>query len=85
MPYYIGPPPQNPLTRIIATIIAALMLVGAFMLGLVALLILGGVAYFGLASLGAALSAGLPMLIFFRVQQAMAIALAMPNGTALIR
>jgi hypothetical protein len=44
MPYYLGPPPQNPLSRIAATIVAALMLVGAFMLGLVALLILGGVA-----------------------------------------
>jgi hypothetical protein len=44
MPYYLGPPPQNPLSRIIATIVAALMLVGAFMLGLVALLVLGGIA-----------------------------------------
>jgi hypothetical protein len=44
MPYYLGPPPQNPLTRIIATIIAALTLVGAIMLGLVALLVIAGLA-----------------------------------------
>ena len=29
MPYYISPPPQNPLTRIIAAIIAVFALVGA--------------------------------------------------------
>jgi hypothetical protein len=43
MPYYISPPPQNPLTRIIAAIIAAFVLVGAFMIGMVALLIVAGV------------------------------------------
>ena len=44
MPNYLNPPPQGPLARIIATIIAVFALVGAFMLGLVALLVIGGVA-----------------------------------------
>ena len=43
MPYYISPPPQGPLTRIIAAIIAAFVLVGAFMIGMVALLVVAGV------------------------------------------
>ena len=47
--------------------------------------ILGGLIYFGVVSIGAALAASLPLLIFFRVQQAVAAALALPNGTALIR
>ena len=42
MTQYINPPPQGPLTRIIAAIIAALMLVGAFMIGMVALLFIAG-------------------------------------------
>jgi hypothetical protein len=38
MPYFISPPPpRNPLTRIVAAIIAVLSLVGALMLGAVAL------------------------------------------------
>lgn len=48
-------------------------------------LILGGVAYFGLASLGATMASSLPMLLFFRVQQAVAGAIALPNGIALVR
>lgn len=48
-------------------------------------LILGGVAYFGLASLGAAMASSLPALLFFRVQQAIAGAVALPNGAALVR
>ena len=44
MPYYLNPPPQGPLARIIATIIAVFALVGAFMLGLVALLVIAGIA-----------------------------------------
>jgi len=47
--------------------------------------ILGGLIYFAVASLGAALTTSLPLLIFFRIQQAVAGALALPNGTALIR
>lgn len=43
MRYYISPPPQNPLTRIIAGILAVFTLAGAFMLGMVALLVVAGV------------------------------------------
>lgn len=39
MPYYINPPPQNPLTRIIAAVIAVFALVGSFMIGMAALLV----------------------------------------------
>ena len=48
-------------------------------------LILGGLVYFGLASVGAAFAPSLPVLLFFRVQQAIAGAIALPNGAALIR
>jgi len=44
MPYYISPPPQGPLTRIITAIIGMFVLVGAFMLGMAALLVVAGVA-----------------------------------------
>jgi hypothetical protein len=43
MPYYISPPPQGPLTRIITAIIAVFVLVGAFMIGMVALLVVAGI------------------------------------------
>ena len=43
MPYYISPPPQNPLTRIIAAIIAVFVLVGSFMIGMVALVVVAAV------------------------------------------
>jgi len=43
MPYYISPPPQNPLTRIITAIIAVFVLAGAFMIGAAALLVVVGV------------------------------------------
>ena len=43
MPYYISPPPQGPLTRIITAIIAGFVLVGAFMIGMAALLVVAGV------------------------------------------
>lgn len=43
MPYYISPPPQNPLARIVAGIIAVLTLAGAFMIGIFALLVVAGV------------------------------------------
>ena len=43
MPYYISPPPQNPLTRIITAIIAVFVLVGSVMIGMVALLVVAGV------------------------------------------
>ena len=48
-------------------------------------LILGGVAWFGLASMGAATASSLSALLFFRVQQAIAGAVALPNGAALLR
>jgi EmrB/QacA subfamily drug resistance transporter len=48
-------------------------------------LILGGVAWFGLVSLGAATASSLSTLLFFRVQQAIAGAIALPNGAALLR
>jgi hypothetical protein len=43
MPYYISPPPQNPLTRIIAAIVAVFALVGAFIIGAAALLVVAGI------------------------------------------
>ena len=43
MPYYISPPPQGPLTRIITAIVAAFVLVGAFTIGIAALLIVAGI------------------------------------------
>ena len=48
-------------------------------------LILGGLIYFGVASLGATFATSLPLLLFFRVQQAVAGAVTLPNGTALVR
>ena len=39
MPYYISPPPQGPLTRVITAIIAVFALVGAFMIGFAALIV----------------------------------------------
>ena len=44
MPHYISPPPQGPLTRIVAAIIAAFLLIGTFMIGMAALLVVGGIA-----------------------------------------
>lgn len=43
MPYYISPPPQNPLARIMAAIVAVLSLAGFLMLGMVAFLVVAGV------------------------------------------
>ncbi len=43
MPYYISPPPQNPVVRIIASIVAVLTLAGAFMVGMAALVVVVGV------------------------------------------
>lgn len=48
-------------------------------------LVLAGLAWFGLASVGAAAAGSLPVLIAFRVQQAAAGALLFPNGIALLR
>ena len=47
--------------------------------------ILGGLVYFAVASLGAATADSLSSLLFFRIQQAIAGAIALPNGTAVMR
>lgn len=47
MPYYISPPPQGPLTRIVAAIIAVFVLIGTFMIGLAAFLVVGGIVLVG--------------------------------------
>lgn len=43
MPYYISPPPQNPVSRFIAGIVAVLAIAAAFMIGMVAFLVIGGI------------------------------------------
>jgi hypothetical protein len=43
MPIYISPPPQSPLTRIIAGIIAVFVLIGTFTIGMVAFLVVAGI------------------------------------------
>jgi MFS family permease len=48
-------------------------------------LVLAGLAWFAVASLGAGLAPSLPLLIVFRIQQALAGALVFPNGIALLR
>jgi MFS family permease len=48
-------------------------------------LMLGALAYFGLASIGASLAHGLVPLAFFRLQQAVAGALIVPNGMGILR
>ena len=48
-------------------------------------LIVGGLIYFGFASLGAAFASSLTELLIFRIQQAIAGAIALPNGMALLR
>ncbi len=48
-------------------------------------LILGGLVYFAVASLGAATATSLMGLLFFRIQQAIAGAIALPSSMALMR
>lgn len=48
-------------------------------------LILGSLLLFGVASMGAAFSFNMPMLIGFRLLQALSGAIAFPNGVALLR
>jgi hypothetical protein len=43
MPYYISPPPSNPLTRIIAAIIGVFILAGALIIGTAALVVVAGI------------------------------------------
>lgn len=42
MPVYLTPPPSNPLVRLLAGLVAVLTLVGAFMIGIVALAVGAG-------------------------------------------
>jgi MFS family permease len=49
------------------------------------MLVLAGLGWFGLSSLGAGLAPNLPLLIAFRIQQAVAGAVIFPNGIALLR
>lgn len=44
MPVYISPPPRNPIVQLLAAIIAAVALAGAFILGLAALAVVAGLA-----------------------------------------
>ncbi len=39
MPFYISPPPRNPLTGILAGVVGVFMMIGAFMLGFVVILV----------------------------------------------
>jgi hypothetical protein len=43
MKYYISPPPMNPVSRLVAAIVAVLVLAVAFFLGLAVLIILAAV------------------------------------------
>jgi hypothetical protein len=43
MPYYISQTPMNPLSRVLAALVAAVVLVGAFFFGLVVLALIVGV------------------------------------------
>ncbi len=43
MQYYISPPPQSPLLRFVSAIVAIVALVGAFMIGMAALLVVAGI------------------------------------------
>jgi len=43
MSYYISPSPQTPLGRFITAIIAVFVMVGAFMIGIAALLVVAGI------------------------------------------
>ncbi len=43
MPYYISPPPQGPLAKVLTAIVAALVLTGTFMIGVAALVVVAAV------------------------------------------
>jgi hypothetical protein len=45
MPYYITPPPMNPLSRLLAAILTVLALVGAFFFGIFVLAFAAGVGF----------------------------------------
>ena len=42
MPYYISPPPMNPISRLLAAVVAALVMAGAFVLGLAVFAVIFG-------------------------------------------
>ncbi len=44
MPFYISPPPRNPLASILGALVGVVVLVGAFMLGFVVMLVVAGLA-----------------------------------------
>ena len=44
MPVYLTPPPRNPLVQAIAAVIGVVLMVGAFMIGLVAFAAIAGLA-----------------------------------------
>lgn len=46
MPYYIAPPPMNPLSRLLAGVLGVLALVGAFFFGLFVLALVAGIGLF---------------------------------------
>lgn len=43
MPYYLNPPPSNPLSKLIAAVIAVLALMGSFMIGFAVLLVVAAI------------------------------------------
>ena len=47
MPVYLTPPPRSPVARAVAAVVGALVLIGSFMVGIVAFLILLGVSLVG--------------------------------------
>ncbi len=47
MQYYISPPPMNPLSRLLAGILAVLALAGAFFFGVFVLVLAVSVGFFG--------------------------------------
>ena len=47
MPVYLSPPPQSPLARAAAAVVGALLLVGTFMIGIVAFVVLLGIGLIG--------------------------------------
>lgn len=46
MPFYISPPPRNPIAGVLAGIVGIAIMIGAFMLGFVALVVAFGVGLF---------------------------------------
>lgn len=44
MPVYISPPPRNPLAQLFAAVVGVLTMAAAFIFGLVALAVVGGIA-----------------------------------------